>query len=79
MLAFFVFLFLRPLAFRVSKNQLKLIKELPKIDKKGGLGWSRGLLVELLEAFESHDGLLGRNLPNSSQKRKPITTRDPPP
>ena len=56
MLAFFVFLFLRPVAFRVSKSHPKLIKKLPKIGKKGGLGWFWGLLVELLEAFGPQDG-----------------------
>ena len=72
MLAFFVFLFLRPLAFRVAKNNLKLIKKLPKIGKKGGLGWFWGLLVELLEAFGPQDG------PKLKKTRK-SESEDPPP
>ena len=49
-------MFLRPLAFRVATNNLKLIKKLPKIGKKGGLGWFWGLWAEPLEAFGPQDG-----------------------
>ena len=53
---FFGFFFRRPLAFRVSKKLRNLLSKLPKISKKGGLGWFWGLLVEPLEAFGPQDG-----------------------
>ena len=56
MLAFFRIFFRRPLAFRVSKKLRNLLNKLPKISKKGGLGWLWGLWVEPLEAFGPPDG-----------------------
>ena len=44
------------MAFRVSKKLRNLLNKLPKISKKGGLGWFWELLVEPLEAFGPQDG-----------------------
>ena len=56
MLAFFGFFCSTPFGIWVSKKLRNLLKKLPKISKKGGLGWFWGLLVEPLEAVGPQDG-----------------------
>ena len=60
------------MAFRVPKKLRNLLNKLPKISKKGGLGWFWGLLVEPLEAFGPQDG------PKLKKTRK-SGFADPPP
>ena len=60
------------MAFRVPKKLRNLLNKLPKISKKGGLGWFWGLLVEPLEAFGPQDG------PKLKKTRKNAFA-DPPP
>ena len=57
MLAFFLIFFFDALwHLGCRKSVENLLNKLPKISKKGGLGWFWGLWAEPLEAFGPQDG-----------------------